>query len=800
MRVGLLLVLSLSVAACQCGVKVQPTDAAPVSVNPTALTFDPTFIGTTRSSTIEVTNPNRAAVALSTSTEGPFEVSGPTAVEGGGGIVLSVTFRPTSASAASGQLRVNEVVVPLTGEGREAPRCGVEDACSEGLLDAQAMQCVVRPRDEGAACSDGCVNAGACRGGRCVGIATRCDDGDPCTDDACGENGSCIATLTECPPPTAPCRVPLCERLTGCGSVEAPDGTLCGPDDCLATTVDVCVEGQCVNRQRPASARCSNTWVPAALGALHSHGVAFDEVSGTTLLTFAPNGQGQQSWRWDGARWEFLLPNQELPDRTDLALAWNPLRRRVMAFGGLGNNETWEWDGATWAQLRPSVAPECGHQPSLVYDPTTRHMLLSCTFVSSSSVPQLWSFDGVTWRQRPSPPTALRLLVDAPTRTVLGLDWGGHTHRWDGARFHEVGPAPPIRTGYTLGVDPLTGGAVVLAGTGQAAFEIGVWRWSRTEWRLDPAPVPAPVGAEAAFDKRRNRLVLTGGGVNAVTGETWEWDGVSWERKWNPPPWLITPSLATGDGGVWLAGLVGAEQRVFEFSQRAWKTGPTLPSTPAAFHLAFDVDAQRLYAIGARDPGAETFVLDGSRWTRVASTAGPGAPRVFPSVAYSPAEHRVLLFGGTNPHDGLWEFDGTTWRSRAEDGGPGALYAASLVADQSGAPLLLGGVRFAAMGPPPQQLEVFRWSAGTWSTLPALPVPGWTDAQAATDPTRGLLLAVSQDPNLLVPNTWEWNGTAWRQRQPSRQLPRLGKFTMAFDPSLGKVLLHDGFTTWAFLP
>jgi hypothetical protein len=792
LRLTLLLVASLSLSACRCGGAARATDLAPVNVTPSALTFDPTFIGTTRSLPLEVSNPNRVQVQLSAAIEGPFELSEAPTLAGGAGATLTVRFRPTSPGVATGVLRLDKTTVELAGEGRAAPSCQVDDPCAEGRLDAEAMQCVVVPRAEGSVCADSCVASGACLAGRCVGAATRCDDGDPCTDDACSERG-CVATLTRCPAPSAPCRVPVCAPRTGCGSVEAPDGTLCGPDDCLATTVDVCLAGRCVTRQRPATARCTNTWLPIALGAVGWHQLAFDEARGKTLLSFAPNGIGQQTWRWDGSLWEFLLPNQELPDRTDFALAWNPLRQRVLAFGGLGLNETWEWDGATWAQLHPAVEPECGHQPSLAFDPVSRTLLLVCSFFTGSFEPQAWSFDGLTWRRLAAPAAPLRLLVDGPGRTVLGLDRAGRTHRWDGARFVDVAATPPTDADFVLGVDPRSRGAVLFGVSSNAGQ---LWRWTRGAWQLDPEAPPVLAGATATLDTSRNRLVVVTHA--SVAAQTWEWDGTTWTLAWSAPPFLGFPSLATGDGGVWLTGQSGARNVVFSLANRRWSQAEDAPPPGHTTHLAYEPSTQRLLAVQER-PGALTvgaFMLTSSGWT---PTGAAPTARSWTSVAFNPGLNRVLLFGGTVADARLWTFDGTSWTALGADGGPGERWGACLLSDHTGAALVLGGFELSASQAPPQ-VDAFQWADGGWSALPPIPATGGAWARGAADPTRQVLLVVTQSPIELVPLTWEWNGVAWSQRQPLRPLPRLIQYTMAYDPSLRRVLLHDGFTTWAFLP
>jgi hypothetical protein len=134
-----------------------------------------------------------------------------------------------------------------------------------------------------------------------VGQRKGCDDANACTVDACDEAAGCSHSLRICPQPTTPCRVARCDVATGCATEEAPDGTLCGPDDCLATQVDVCISGACVRRVRPASGRCANRWVPTSIPALSGHAMAYDSArQRVVLFGFGSNSLLADTWEWDG--------------------------------------------------------------------------------------------------------------------------------------------------------------------------------------------------------------------------------------------------------------------------------------------------------------------------------------------------------------------------------------------------------------------------------------------------------------------------------------------------------------------
>lgn len=73
------------------------------------------------------------------------------------------------------------------------------------------------------------------------GIA--CDDDDACTEsDACSD-GVCTGSAVDCSV-SNPCKVGICNSDTGCGEVNALDGTSCSDGD-NCTESDVCTAGSC---------------------------------------------------------------------------------------------------------------------------------------------------------------------------------------------------------------------------------------------------------------------------------------------------------------------------------------------------------------------------------------------------------------------------------------------------------------------------------------------------------------------------------------------------------------------------
>jgi hypothetical protein len=157
--------------------------------------------------------------------------------------------------------------------------CDDDDPCTADTCDP-AVGCVTVDSPEGTPCSTATVCAGTCAGGECSGgLPIECDDGNPCTSDACdpgsgdcthddrpdgaacddgdactaGEactGGDCAGgTATVCDDENA-CTLDGCAPGTGCAHVAVADGTSCG-DGNACNGDESCVAGTCLRGGAP---------------------------------------------------------------------------------------------------------------------------------------------------------------------------------------------------------------------------------------------------------------------------------------------------------------------------------------------------------------------------------------------------------------------------------------------------------------------------------------------------------------------------------------------------------------------
>lgn len=418
------------------------TQVDPVRFSTEPLRFPDTAVGAETVLQLELTNPSRVRQTVTIAVDAPFFVPPSYEVPAGGTEALSITFRPEGPGEASAVLQVDEGEVAVSGLGLPPPMCAGA-ACRIGRFDVTTMQCTTDLAPDGVGCTDGCVEAGQCASGACVGTTALCDDADVCTVDACGDQG-CVHVPRECPASSDPCQVPSCNSQDGCTTRDADDGTVCGAESCIADEVRVCISGQCVARPRPETARCSKTWVPLVIPASWDSKLAWDAVNQRIITSV-----GGLTWSWDGSSWAQQFPPSTLPAGA-YEVAVDSWRKRVVAWSG---SDTYEWDGTTW--LHRGSEPEPRTAPALAYDAKRRRTV---------------RFGGG------------------------GLNGHGNdTWEWDGARWEKRLPThvPPGRAYASMAWDPVREKVVLVGGADTNFARLSdTWEWDGNDWRLVPVNTP----------------------------------------------------------------------------------------------------------------------------------------------------------------------------------------------------------------------------------------------------------------------------------------------------------------------
>jgi hypothetical protein len=300
--------------------------------------------------------------------------------------------------------------------------------------------------------------------------------------------------------------------------------------------------------------------------------------------------------------WIDLAPVGVPPaERTDHAAAYDPVRDRMVVFGGAALNgalfqDVWslQMTGLVWTKLAPSgqlPPPRDGHL--MLYDPVRDRMIVL------GGMDAVNDFHDDVW--------ALNL---APSPS------------W--AKINPAGPDPPARA-WTAGVYDPVGDRIVLFG-GYADAALGdVWALALSgtpTWsQITPAgtpPAPRWLHSVARIPATNEMLVIAG-----------------------------TDSTLYDD--VWKLNLTGPP---------AWtELAPSGPTPPGRFHAAsiFDPVRSRVVLYGGSDLSAaksDTWALGvaGSpTWTQLQPTGFVPVPRYGHSGVYDSMRDRMLVFGGSSP-------------------------------------------------------------------------------------------------------------------------------------------------------
>ena len=202
----------------------------------------------------------------------------------------------------------------------------------------------------------------------------------------------------------------------------------------------------------------------------HGAAMAFDAARGRAVLFGGDVGMGPgannllgDTWEWDGTRWIEQRPATAPPARRRAAMAYDPVRQRVVLFGGhtAASNvadDTWEWDGVDWRPLSPATKPPGRRQHVMAYDAERGVVIAYGGSAGLSPLTDLWEWDGVTW-------------------TLVPINWpafrpfkGKHAGAWDGAAGTlvvfggDIDPTNPHATWRYSGLAPQA--ATVFTGTG----------------------------------------------------------------------------------------------------------------------------------------------------------------------------------------------------------------------------------------------------------------------------------------------------------------------------------------------
>jgi hypothetical protein len=186
-----------------------------------------------------------------------------------------------------------------------------------------------------------------------------------------------------------------------------------------------------------------SAWSKIADGPISSSygaSAAFDEnPDRVVLLTKSPAGLSQ-TWTWDGASWQAMSPQVSPPGRFNASMAFDPSSRRVILFGGYGNDgqplaDTWAWDGNNWTALSPRISPPA-RAGAAITTFASKHSVVLIGGEATAPFSDAWNWDGTSWSPLAPPgPRQRACAIDiGPRVLVFGGNPAGDSQSmtWDG--------------------------------------------------------------------------------------------------------------------------------------------------------------------------------------------------------------------------------------------------------------------------------------------------------------------------------------------------------------------------------
>jgi hypothetical protein len=248
-------------------------------------------------------------------------------------------------------------------------------------------------------------------------------------------------------------------------------------------------------------ARSTWTNVTPGSGSMPIHradfGMAYDQTrhrvvvyGGSCSDQFSNVGIVGDTWEFDPAVRVWSQGANTIPffvGLTGSALAYDPTRHQVIAFGGRpywdwGTDQTWAWNGTSWTDISPAISPGKRHYHSMATDPV-RNRIVMFGGRNPNALNDTWEWDGTTWTQ-------------------VALSGPQPSYRWyPGLTFNES-------TNTTIMFDSGTSGENLN----------DTWEWNGSQWRqLFPTTSPTPRGTSMVYDSAQAKLVLFSGAGQADT-------------------------------------------------------------------------------------------------------------------------------------------------------------------------------------------------------------------------------------------------------------------------------------------
>jgi hypothetical protein len=543
------------------------------------------------------------------------------------------------------------------------------------------------------------------------------------------------------------------------------------------------------------------------------HGMIWDKARSRVVL-FGGRDQKTEwndTWQFINGDWSKIDTATAPPGRHLVGMAYDSRRDRIVMFGGVVTTtnsagvvtntnltDTWEFDGTNWTQ-RQATGPGV-IAPELEYDAAHNQTIMVGVDDKFNALQYIWDPQAGNWNQvKPSNlPTCVdqSSLMFNPDFSVVMLTGGTCTsasadteYEWDGTNWNTL--SPPSLPGRVFGAAQaydtdrhraVMFGGTVVGGVPRAATFIyfdGSW------FEVADATIPSPRSLAVFRGDPTNGTMWLYGGINETQSlfDFWQYQNGTWTSLDVPTdsgPTACTDPLGAYDTDRKKLVIVCASADTFEFDGTAWKKyvnpGKNFPPIKSFSALVYDPHIKKTVLYGGfQNPSYydETWLWDGSTWTRV--TKNPAPARDLTAMWFDPSLNRTVIYGGIGQptssdriqrYSDMWSFDGTGWTQITDNAAPGPRYAAQVsVNPANGHAILFGGMRVTTTGTIQSQSyanDMWEWDGKTWTqltppTLPSARENGGFDY----DPTTGQLTLFGGYAGEFLGDVWVYQNGNW---------------------------------------
>ena len=402
------------------------------------------------------------------------------------------------------------------------------------------------------------------------------------------------------------------------------------------------------------------------------------------------------------------------------AVAYDPIRRQVVLFGGAGSGttkygDTWVWNGSTWTQRSPSSSPSARAGAKMVWHSGLGKIVLFGGQSNSAYLNDTWVWDGTNWTQQ-SPYTAppgrtYHTMAYDPLHDKVVVYGGapslGDTWLWDGFNWAQASPStsPPVLWQSAAIWDPYRQGVILWGGFRGDTLSMtqATWLWDGSNWtQLGTAhSPPASWGHSFAYDDQRGMGVLFGLYPSIDPNNyTWLWNGVDWKQAVtsSAPTTRYTAAMAY-DAAHSQQVLFGGVDSTAHILGDTWTESLEFTETALSLYSpGLGGPSIRTGAAVGNDPGGRVMLFGGvdstntvlndtwmwidNQWSFFNLSTSPPARRNA-AMALDTAHDRTVLFGGNSSATGTtrlgdtWLWSGYGWAQQTTSSAPSARTIAS---------------------------------------------------------------------------------------------------------------------------